>query len=151
MPNTEDITTTNTTHCIDDEPLNQQSHARTPEVDTFDGNDLKAFLSFKLNLDMKFLIDGACFHTDQKKIIYAYRQLRDRASQRMLPWIQAKIQNNGGMQWDEFKNALDQAFGDKDLKEKALVRVNTMKQGGKDMDEFLAEFDEALVMAEGLT
>lgn len=45
---------------------------------------------------------------------------------------------------------MDQAFNDADLQQKALVRVNTMRQGRRDFEEFLADFDSALIDAGGL-
>ena len=143
-------TTTTTTPTPNAITLGLRPRTITPDVGSFDGSDPRAYQPFKLNLEMKFQIDGVCFRTDQEKVVYAYGRLKDRASQRMLPWIQAKIESSQELSWEEFKQALDQAFGDKHQKEKALVRINTMKQGGKDMDKFLAEFDETLVMAGGL-
>ena len=68
--------------------------------------------------NMKFQIDGVCFCMDQEKVVYAYSQLKDRASQCMLPWIQAKIESGQELSWEEFKQALDQAFGDKHKKKR---------------------------------
>ena len=45
---------------------------------------------------------------------------------------------------------MDKAFGDPNHQRKALVRVNTMKQGRKSLEEFLNEFDGELLSAGGM-
>lgn len=48
-------------------------------------------------------------------------------------------------------DVMDKAFGDPDIQRKALVRVNTMKQGKQELEEFLNDFDEALLQAGGIS
>ena len=45
---------------------------------------------------------------------------------------------------------MDKAFGDLNYQRKALVWVNTMKQGWKSLEEFLNEFDGELLSADGM-
>lgn len=122
----------------------QRPRTRHPDVEIFDGSNTKNFLPFKMNLHMKFMLDGPCFPGDEEKVLYAYGRLRERASQRVLPWIIAKTDAREALHWVDFVGVLDKAFGDPDLKQKALVRVNTMRQGRRNLEEFLNDFDEAL-------
>jgi hypothetical protein len=101
-----------------------------------------------MNLRTKFAIDEACFHTDALKVFYTYSRLRGRAAQRILPWLSAQDAN--GVKFNDLIAVMDKAFGDPDKQRKALVRVNTMKQGRKELDEFLNDFDEALLEAGGM-
>lgn len=128
----------------------QRPRTRYPDVEMFDGNDTKDFLPFKMNLRTKFAMDGPCFLNEEERVFYAYGRLRGRASQRILPWITAKTDARETLCWEDFEKVLDKAFGDPDLKQKALVRVNTMKQGRRNLEEFLNDFDEALIHAGGL-
>lgn len=68
----------------------------------------------------------------------------------MLPWLVAKQETKEPLHIVEFEGAMDKAFGNPDARQKALVQVNTMKQGTKDPREFLGKFDEALSDAGGL-
>jgi hypothetical protein len=52
--------------------------------------------------------------------------------------------------WAEFSVVLDKAFGDPDWQRKALVQVNIIKQGRRDFEEFLNEFDKELLNTGGI-
>jgi hypothetical protein len=63
----------------------QRPRARCPDVEPFDGEDLRNYRPFRINLYTKFLIDDQCFKSDEERILYAFSRLRARASQRVLP------------------------------------------------------------------
>lgn len=131
----------------------EHSHPRPrhPDPEPFSGEDQKDYLPFQMNLRTKFIIDAACYPTEEEKVYYAYSRLSGKASQRMLPWLKAKQDQNTPVRWGDFTQALDKAFDDPDRQRKALVRVNTMKQGKKTLEEFLNEFDGELLNAGGVT
>ena len=81
---------------------------------------------------------------------YAYSCLCGKASQYILPWLTAKQDQHALVQWEEFVQAMDKAFGDPNHQRKALIQVNTMKQGWKSLEEFLNEFDGELLSAGGM-
>lgn len=124
--------------------------ARYPDVEPFNGEDPRDYRAFRINLYTKFLVDSHCFRSDEERILYTFGRLKGKASRRMLPWISAKQQSEKAPTLDEFYQALDQAFSDVELQRKALVRINTMKQGKRDFEDFLTEFDSALIDAGGL-
>jgi hypothetical protein len=103
-----------------------------------------------MNLHTKFAINAACYPTEEEQVYYAYSRLRGKASQRVLPWLLAHQKSETPVLWAEFSAVLDKAFGDPDQQRKALVRVNIMKQGRRDFEEFLNEFDEELLNAGGI-
>jgi hypothetical protein len=103
-----------------------------------------------MNLCTKFAIDAACYSTEEEQVYYAYSRLRGKASQRILPWLQARQDSQKPVQWSKFAAVLDKAFSDPDRRRKALVRINTIKQGKRDLEEFLNEFDEVLLSAGGI-
>lgn len=123
---------------------------RHPDVEPFTGEDPKDYPPFQMNLRTKFAIDAACYPTEEEQVYYAYSRLRGKASQRVLPWLLARQKSETPVLWAEFSAVLDKAFGDPDRQRKALVRVNTMKQGRRDFEEFLNEFDEELLNAGGI-
>lgn len=128
----------------------QRPRARQPDPELFSGENLEDYPPFKLNLHTKFTIDAACFENEEERVYYAYSRLTGKASRSILPWLMAKRSQNTPVQWDEFIQVTDKAFGDPDLEEKALVRVNTMKQGRKSLEEFINEFDGELLNAGGM-
>ena len=121
---------------------------RYPDVDPYNGEDPRDYRVFRVNLRTKFVVDAPCFLSDEEQILYAFGRLRGKASQRILPWIIAK--QNQLPTLSDFYQALDQAFDDPEVQRKALVRVNTMKQGKRDLEDFLAEFEGTLIDAGGL-
>lgn len=122
-----------------------------PDVEMFSGEDLKQFDAFKLNLKLKLANDEQCYFDDAKKVSYAFSRLTGKASQRLLPWMNAKIQGDIMPSFAEFYKELDRAFSDPDRRQQALVRIHRMKQGKKDLREFLGEFNQVLAEAGALT
>ena len=95
-------------------------------------------------------MDAACFENEEERVYYAYSRLTGKASRSALPWLLAKQNQNSPIQWDDFIQVTDKAFSNPNLKEKALVHVNTMKQGQKSLEEFINEFDGELLNAGGM-
>lgn len=121
---------------------------RYPDVTPYDGENPKEYRVFRVNLRTKFVADAAYFSDDEERILYAFGRLQGKASQRMLPWVVAKEDQLPTL--DEFYKAMDQAFDDPEVQQKALVRVNTMKQGKRDLEDFLTEFQGTMIDAGGL-
>lgn len=151
QPDTCAATTTTTTPSILEAASFGRPRPRHPDVEPFNGEDLKDYPPFRMNLRTKFAIDAACYSTGEEQVYYAYSRLRGKASQRILPWLQARQESGTTVEWGEFAAVLDKAFGDPDRQRKALVRINTMKQGKRDLEEFLNEFDEVLLSAGGIS
>ena len=64
--------------------------------------------------------------------------------------METKEERGEPVLWNNFIEAMEKAFGDPDLKQKALVRVNTIKQGRRNFEECLNKFDEVLLQAGGI-
>lgn len=123
--------------------------ARFPDPTKYSHEDPRGYVSFRLNLNSKLAIDRDTFRTEEEKVYYAFDRLTGVAARRMIPWIRAK-QDARQLTLDGFIAEMDSAFDDPQRREKALVRVNSMKQGQKDLSSFLGEFNEALTDAGGL-
>ena len=74
-----------------------------------------------MNLCTKFVINAACYPTEEEQVYYAYSCLRGKASQHVLPWLLACQKSETPVLWAEFSIVLDKAFGDPDQQRKALV------------------------------
>jgi hypothetical protein len=130
----------------------EQSYPRPrhPDVEPFTGEDPKDYPPFQINLYTKFAINTTCYPTEEEQVYYAYSCLRGKASQRVLSWLLARQKSETPVLWAEFSVVLDKAFGDPDQQRKALVQVNIIKQGRRDFEEFLNEFDEELLNTGGI-
>jgi hypothetical protein len=123
---------------------------RFPNPSKYSHENPSEYISFRMNLKSKLLIDRATFLSDDEKVCYAFDRLSGVAAKRMTPWIRTN-QDNGTISVASFFTEMDSAFDDPQRQEKALVRVNSMKQGGRDLIAFLGEFNETLVDAGGLS
>ena len=104
-----------------------------------------------MDLHINFQVDAAVYTSEKKKAYYAYSCLKEKASQCILPWLQAKQNTHQEIiTLNDFLAATDKAFRGSNAVQKILVHVNTMKQERMDLKKFLNEFDEALLNAERL-
>lgn len=138
------------TAAANNEPLPSRVRPKHPDPEHFSGENPQDYLPFRMNLRTKFEVDRATFSSSSEQTYYAYSRLKGKASQRMLPWLQAKQDQQQPILLDDFLRAMDNAFKDADYARKALIHVHTMKQGKKDLEEFLSEFDGALLHAGGM-
>lgn len=121
-----------------------------PDVDQYDGSDPNGYAVFRTNLKVKFIMDQHYFQTDEAKVYYAFGRLKGLASQRVHAWIIAKEEAGEPCTLDDFYKVMDLQFSDPDRVQRALVRINTMRQGRKSLREFLADFEQTLITAGGL-
>lgn len=121
-----------------------------PDVDQYDGSDLNGYAVFRTNLRVKFVMDQHYFQTDEARVYYAFGRLKGLASQRVHPWIIAKEESREPYTLNDFYKIMDLHFSDPDRVQRALVRINTMRQGKKSLREFLADFEQTLITAGGL-
>ena len=123
-----------------------------PDPDTFDGSDRALYPEFRSKLDAKLTLDQAALGSHCEMLWYAYYRLSGAAAGQILPWmkIYAKLDESiTKKQIDAFFDHLDFTFLDKSLQEKALQRLNTIRQGKRSFQELLAEFQRLLMEAGG--
>lgn len=53
---------------------------RYPDVEPFDGEDVRDYRAFRINLHTKFLVDSHCYFSDEERILYAFSRLRKKAN-----------------------------------------------------------------------
>ncbi len=120
-----------------------------PDVELYNGENKNDYLSFELKLYTKFEIDQDTYPTETSKTAYAFSRLSGQASRRMLPWLNKH--RGTGYTYDAFVAEMRKSFGDPDLQRRSLNRVNNIKQGKRNFDEFLGEFEEVLLNAGGFS
>jgi hypothetical protein len=121
-----------------------------PDVKSYDGEDPEEYQVFRTNLEVKFTMDDHYFRDDKEKVYYAFGRLDGKASRRLHPWLLAKRERGEALLLEDFYKAMDLAFSDPDRKQRALVRINTMRQGKRELRDFLSEFEQTLAEAGGL-
>lgn len=130
----------------------QRPRARLPDPSLFSGEDLALYPQFEAKLTAKIEVDRDAIGNDHQLMWYAFSRLEGKAATRVLPWIQAKQETDpSSLTWETFKVFLRTTFSDPLRRTKAIGRLSTIKQRGKDLIEFLGEFDQLLLEAGGLT
>jgi hypothetical protein len=130
-----------------DNPTKKPKHSLT-HPDKFTGDDESAFPQFKGLLEAKLEIDSRAIGTQKERVWYAFGRLTGKAAGRIYPWIEAS-KNTNDFTVSEFLKQLDSAFADPQKQSKALSKINWIRQGNRDFREFLREFDQTLLEAQG--
>lgn len=125
--------------------------ARLPDPSPFSGEDLALYPQFEAKLTAKIEVDRDAIGNDHQLMWYAFSRLEGKAATRVLPWIQAKQETDpSSLTWEAFRDFLRTSFSDPLRRTRAISRLNTIKQRGRDLIEFLGEFDQLLLEAGGL-
>lgn len=130
----------------------QRPRPRMPDPAPFTGDDSTLYPQFEAKLTAKIEVDKDAIGDDHQLMWYAFSRLEGKAAARVLPWIQTKQETDpGSLNWRTFKDFLRTTFSDPERRTKAISQLNTIKQRGKDLREFLGEFDQLLLEAGGLS
>ena len=124
-------------------PRHSQAHP-----DKFTGDDESSFPQFRGLLEAKLDIDRRAIGTERECVWYAYGRLAGTAAGRIYPWMDY-TKNTDMFTVQEFLKQLDAAFADPQKQSKALSRVNQIRQGNRDFREFLRDFEQTLLEAQG--
>lgn len=138
------------THTQDDTPIylvKKPKHSlSTP--DQFTGEDESIFPQFKGLLEAKLEIDSQAIGLEKERVWYAFGRLTGKAAGRIYPWMEASKGTNK-FTVAEFLKQLDAAFADPQKQAKALSKINQIRQGNREFREFLREFEQTLLEAQG--
>jgi Retrotransposon gag protein len=135
----QETTATNTTR----KPKHTTTH---PE--RFTGEDESLYPIFRGLLEAKLRTDAQAIGGEYEQVWYAFGRLADTASKRIFPWVQ-HMQNGPDFTVDCLLTQMDLAFLDQQKQSKAVAKINTIKQRNRSFREFLQEFDQTLMEANG--
>jgi hypothetical protein len=121
---------------------------RLREVIEFDGKDLAAYPQFEGLLRAKVKYDGPAIGEEPERVWYAFGCLKGDAAKRIYPWI-AAFQSTTQFTVAGLFEQMGIAFQDPDRQQKALSRLNTIRQGAQPFRSFISEFDRLILEAEG--
>lgn len=120
-----------------------------PDPDPYDGEDLALYPQFRGKLAAKLQIDGPAIGGTQELLWYAFSRLEGKAAARLLPWMTTFKSDLSAFTIPAFWEQLDAAFLDKAREQKALDRLNVLRQGTRTIDDLLRELDQLLLEAAG--
>ena len=128
-------------------PFRKPKHSLTPP-DQFTGEDELMFPQFRGLLEAKLEIDGHAIGSERERVWYAFGRLAGQAAGRIYPWMEAS-KSTDKFTVDEFLKQLDAAFADPQKQAKALSKINRIRQGNREFRDFLREFEQTLLEAQG--
>ncbi|BCR83610.1 uncharacterized protein ACHE_11012A [Aspergillus chevalieri] len=119
-----------------------------PEV--FDGRNRSLYRPFRSKLRAKLEVDKEALGNAYDRMWYAFGRLTDGAAMQVLPWME-RFAKKGATesQLDGMLDQMDFIFLDRNLEEKAVRDLASLKQNNKPFTVFLTEFNRLLMEADG--
>jgi hypothetical protein len=127
---------------------NKRPKHTVPHPERFTGEDESLYPVFRGLLEAKLRTDTQAIGGEYEMVWYAFGRLADTALKRIFPWVQY-TQNGPDFTVDGLFGQMDLAFLDLQKQAKAIARINTIKQKNRSFREFLQEFDQTLMEANG--
>jgi hypothetical protein len=128
--------------------IRKRSKHTTPHPERFTGEDESIYPIFRGLLEAKLRTDAQAIGGEYEQVWYAFGRLADTASKRIYPWVQY-TQNGPEFTVDCLFRQMDLSFLDQQKQAKAVAKINTIKQRNRPFREFLQEFDQMLMEANG--
>jgi hypothetical protein len=127
---------------------NKRPKHSSPHPEKFTGEDETLYPIFRGLLESKLRTDSQAIGGEYEMVWYAFGRLNGTASKRIFPWIQ-HTQGGPDFTIDNLFEQMDLAFLDLEKQSKAVAKINTIKQKSRSFREFLQEFDQTLMEANG--
>ncbi|KAK9364578.1 hypothetical protein V1509DRAFT_667903 [Lipomyces kononenkoae] len=128
-------------------PDTKRPRAKLPDPEKFTGEDLSLFPQFLGKLQAKLEIDAAAIGTGRDHVWYGFSRLDGKAAARLYPWTSTYKDSATNFTVESFYMQLSIAFEDQAQRDKALNRLNTLRQGSRSFNELLSELDRLLLEA----
>jgi hypothetical protein len=112
--------------------------------------DPSLYPQFRGLLAQKLRIDAlACGDSEYDRVWYGFACLKGIAASRIFPWIDYAQKVGASLTIQGFLTQLDTAFSDPQKAQKAITKINKIRQGRRNFREFLHEFEQTLLEASG--
>jgi hypothetical protein len=112
--------------------------------------DPSLYPQFRGLLAQKLRVDAlACGDSESDRVWYGFACLKGVASSRIFPWIDYAQKVGASLTIQGFLGQLDTAFSDPQKAQKAISKINQIRQGKRSFREFLHEFEQTLLEAGG--
>jgi hypothetical protein len=123
---------------------------RDPEV--YDGTKRSWYPQFRSKLRAKLRIDAPAIGSEYDRMWHAFGCLSGEAAANMLPWMDRYASDENKLKEGALESMLDQMdfyFLDRNLQERAVHELATIRQANRPFSTFLAEFNRLLMEAGG--
>lgn len=124
---------------------------KLPDLAAFDGTK-NSYRPWKAQAYAKLAIDLRN-EPDDVRFWYIYSRLSGKAAAQVTPWISAAIQDQRPITVEDTNGLikqLDLAYDDPQSMERAMQRLNTLRQGNRPFAKYLALFEKTLLECGGL-
>jgi Retrotransposon gag protein len=122
-----------------------------PDPEPYTGEDHSLYPQFESKLRAKLRVDKEALGGVYERLWYAFGRLKDKAAQRLHPWME--VHGNGEALAEEIIERFFQQmrfhFADIHRKVKANERLHYLRQGNREFNEYLGEFEQVLLEAGG--
>lgn len=120
------------------------------DPEAFDGQNRSLYRQFRSKLRAKLEVDKEALGNAYDRMWYAFGRLTGEAAMQVLPWME-RFAEKGATEskLDGMLDQMDFIFLDRNLKEKAVRDLASLKQNNKPFTTFLTEFNRLLMEADG--
>jgi hypothetical protein len=119
------------------------------DPESYDDSDRSLYPQFRSKTYAKLTTDGESIGNESERVWYGFGFLQGSAGARIHPWIEVFHGDPTKFTVVEFIKQMDLAFMDVERQEKALTKLNNLRQGNRPFDELLTELDRLLLEAGG--
>jgi hypothetical protein len=126
----------------------KRPRAKLPDTEKFTSDDLSLYPQFEGKLLAKLEIDKNAIGEEKDRIWYAFNRLEGKAATRIFPWM-TTYRDTAKFTENEFFKQLRVAFRDPSIHQKAIIKLNTLRQGNRSFNDLVSEFDRLLLEAGG--
>jgi hypothetical protein len=125
---------------------------KLPDPEPYDGTKRSLYPQFRSKLRAKLQVDALSIGNDYDRMWYAFSRLSGEAAAQILPWMDKYASDASTLQENALKDMMKQLdfnFLDRNLQEKAVHELATLKQANRSFSTFLAEFNRLLMESGG--
>jgi hypothetical protein len=129
------------------QPVARRGNKVIEDIERYDGKDSLKLEAFLTHYELKIALDGGLIGAPSAQYAYGYSRLTDRAANIMKPLMNEVRTNPEVATPEKFVEQMRTYFGDPYQSHKALTKLKTMKQGNKNINTHITNFEEQLVLA----
>jgi hypothetical protein len=130
-------------------PKDKRPRPKLPDPERFNGDDTSLYPQFEGKLRAKLTIDAAAIGSEKDRIWYGFSRLEGKAGARIYPWMETYQANALTFTLENFYKQLRSAFRDAAQQDKALAKLNSLRQSNRPFNDLLSDLDRLLLEAGG--
>jgi hypothetical protein len=123
-----------------------------PPLEKYDGKNKTLYPQFESQLQAKLIIDRDAIGGANECVWYAFACLKDEAAAKVHPWMMIHASPATVMNWatlDAFFDNMKLLFQERERRQKALTKLNALRQGNRPFGDLLGEINTLLMEAGG--